>query len=123
MGAVLPQVDRGNGVCEVAIGFGDLALERAAIVAGLGYLDGAIPEHFAGLLDSALAQAAAAYASTIRLENLTTQGPVADATNSQRRLPAARVWGWHWCVQRDGHRTDAESRPALEHPTVIDNWI
>jgi len=59
MGAVLPQVDRGNGVCEVAIGFGDLALERAAIVAGLGYLDGAIPEHFAGLLDSALAQAAA----------------------------------------------------------------
>ncbi len=59
MPAALPQTDRGHGVCEVAIGYGDLTIERDRIAAVMGYRDGAMPEHFGELLDAALAQAAA----------------------------------------------------------------
>ena len=59
MSTALPQFDRGHGVCEVAIGFGDLEIDRAAVVEVMGYRAGAMPEHFGELLDAALAQAAA----------------------------------------------------------------
>lgn len=58
MPTALPQTDRGYGVCEVAIGFADLEVDRAAIVDVLGYRDGAIPGHFGELLDESLAEAA-----------------------------------------------------------------
>ena len=59
MSAALSQFERGDGVCEVAVGFGDLAIDRAGIVAVLGYREGAIPEHFDEMIDAALAEAAA----------------------------------------------------------------
>ena len=58
MPPALPQTERDDGVCEVAIGFGDLAVDRAGIVGVLGYRDGAIPEHFGEMLDLALEEAA-----------------------------------------------------------------
>jgi len=59
MPASLEQFDRGHGVFEVAIGIEELSVDREAIVAVLGYRDGAMPEHFGELLDAALAQAGA----------------------------------------------------------------
>lgn len=58
MPPVLSQTESDEGVCEVAIGFGDLAIDRAGIVGVLGYRDGAMPEHFSEMLDLALAEAA-----------------------------------------------------------------
>ncbi|MFT3831029.1 MAG: vitamin B12 dependent-methionine synthase activation domain-containing protein [Opitutaceae bacterium] len=58
MSLALPQTEREDGVCEVAVGFGDLAVDRAGIVGVLGYGEGAMPEHFGELLDTALTEAA-----------------------------------------------------------------
>lgn len=58
MRAPLPQSEPVDGVWEVGVGFGDLAIERGEIAATLGYGDGAMPEHFGDLLDQALAEAA-----------------------------------------------------------------
>lgn len=53
-----PQTRRREEACEVDIGFGDLAIDRAGIVAVLGYREGSIPEHFDAMIDRALAEAA-----------------------------------------------------------------
>ena len=57
--SALSQTELANGAREVAVGFGDLTIDRAAIVAVLGYRDGAMPEHFGEMLDLSLAEAAA----------------------------------------------------------------
>jgi hypothetical protein len=58
MAVTQPQTRRREEACEVDIGFGDLAIDRAGIVAVLGYRAGAIPEHFDTMIDRALAEAA-----------------------------------------------------------------
>lgn len=58
MRAPLPQSEPVDGVWEVGVGFGDLALDRGGIVAALGYAEGAMPEYFGDLLERALAEAA-----------------------------------------------------------------
>jgi len=57
--SALPQSELADGACEVAVGFGDLAIDRAAIIAVLGYRDGTMPEHFGEILDLSLSEAAA----------------------------------------------------------------
>jgi hypothetical protein len=53
-----PQTQRREDACEVDIGFGDLAIDRAGIVAVLGYREGEIPEHFDAMIGRSLAEAA-----------------------------------------------------------------
>lgn len=55
--APLPQTEREDGTCEVAVAYRDLVVDRAGIVSVLGYRDGAMPEHFGEMLDQALDRA------------------------------------------------------------------
>ena len=53
------KVGRRDATCELEIGFRELEIDRAGIVAVLGYRDGGIPEHFNAMVERALAEAAA----------------------------------------------------------------
>jgi Vitamin B12 dependent methionine synthase, activation domain len=52
----LREIEIGQDVFEVAVGFDDLRLERREIELTLGYTDGEIPVHFAGMIDEAVRQ-------------------------------------------------------------------
>jgi hypothetical protein len=58
MSVTQPQARGSEDACEVSLGFTDLAVDRAVIVAVLGYREGAIPEHFDAMIGRALAEAA-----------------------------------------------------------------
>lgn len=59
MSGALPQIEDADGVSTVTVAFGDLPVERAAIVSALGYGEEEIPEHFGELLGHALREATA----------------------------------------------------------------
>lgn len=58
MSVTQPQTRRREEACELEIGFRELEIDRAGIVAVLGYRDGGIPEHFDAMVGRALAEAA-----------------------------------------------------------------
>jgi len=57
MQALLPETDLGGDCRELRVCIDDLEIDRGGIVTVLGYHDGEMPEHFAFLLDQALAEA------------------------------------------------------------------
>ncbi len=78
---------------ELALGFPDLAVDRAGIVGVLGYRDGAMPEHFGEMLDLALAEAA------VRCRPRAGYRLLAGGRPSER-LDAVRIGGVEFLTQK-----------------------